>query len=571
MSFLRRHLLKGAAAVLALLPLPILQGAVPQTIFVDIAQKSGISFVHDNAATSEKYLIETMGAGCAWIDYDQDGLLDLYLVNSAATRLYTPKNPLRSALYHNNGDGTFTDVTQRAGVGAEGLFGMGVAVGDFDNDGFPDLLVLGYSRSILYRNNGDGTFSDVTARAGVANPGRWASSAAWFDYDRDGRLDLVIANYVDWSPERNFYCGDQGPGMRSYCHPDDYHGQPPTLYHNNGDGTFTDVSKSSGIASKPGNGLGVVTFDFDGDGWQDIFLANDSMANFLFRNKHDGTFEEVAYLAGVAVSADGQAEAGMGVDAADVNGDGRMDLFVTHLDTQLARLYQNGGANGFEDATLRSKIGYATYRISGFGTRIFDYDNDGARDIFLANGHVLDNIQLYHAETRYAEPKFMFRNTGHGVFENVSDALGNDFKLARVSRGAAVGDFDNDGDLDVLINNSGQGAQLLRNDGGNGNHWLEVTLIGTKSNRDGVGARVKVTSGDLTQWDERKGGMSYQSAQDPRLHFGLGSRSRVDVIEVQWPSGAVTRLGNLNADQIIAVKEGTGIVPRAFPRFRNKP
>lgn len=564
----RRDLLKGTAAALAISPLRGLATAASRVTFVDVAKASGITFVHDNAASAEKYLIETMGSGCAWIDYDQDGLLDLYLVNSATTRVYKPQHPLRSALYRNNGDGTFTDVTQRAGVAAEGLFGMGVAVGDYDNDGFPDLLVLGYNRCILYHNNGDGTFTDVTERAGVANRGRWASSAAWFDYDHDGRLDLLIANYVDWAPERNFYCGDQGPGMRSYCHPDDYHPQPPTLFHNNGDGTFTDVSKSSGIGAKRGNGLGVVTFDFDGDGWQDVFISNDSMPNFLFRNKHDGTFEEVAYLQGVAVSGDGESEAGMGVDAADLTGNARMDLVVTHLDMQLARLYRNLGANGFEDATLSSKIGYATYHTSGFGTRFFDYDNDGARDLFIANGHVLDNIERYHAETRYAEPKLMFRNDGHGMFENVSDQLGSDFRLPRVSRGAAVGDFDNDGDLDILVNNSGQAPQLFRNDGGNANHWIQILLIGTASNRDGVGARAKITAGNLVQYDERKGGMSYQSAQDPRLHFGLGQRTAVDAIEILWPSGTVTKLANITADQILAVKEGAGIVERRFPRIR---
>jgi hypothetical protein len=511
-------------------------------------------------------LIETMGAGCGWIDYDQNGLLDLYLVNGAATQTYTPKSPLANALYRNNGDGTFTDVTRKAGVGAEGLFGMGVAVGDYDNDGFPDLFVLGYGRCILYHNNGDGTFTDVTTKAGVGNLGRWGSSAAWFDYDNDGRLDLVIANYVDWSPERNFYCGDRGPGMRSYCHPDDFHGQPPTLYHNNGDGTFTDVSNASGIGAKGGNGLGVVTFDYDNDGWQDIFIANDHKPNFLFHNNRDGTFREVGYLAGVAVSADGQFEAGMGTDAADIMGDGRADLIVTHLDMQLARLYQNMGDQIFDDATLRSKIGYATFHMSGFGTRFMDYDNDGARDLFMANGHVLDNIERYHPDTAYAEPKLMFRNKGRGIFENVSAGVGSDFQLPRVSRGAAVADFDNDGDLDILVNNNGQTPQLLRNDGGNANHWLEILLIGTKSNRDGVGARVKVSAGDLILYDQRKGGMSYQSAQDPRLHFGLGAHSKIDAIEILWPSGSVTRLTALPSDRIMAIKEGVGIVERPFPR-----
>jgi enediyne biosynthesis protein E4 len=564
----RRDLLKGLGSVAIVLAAGRSASPANETpvSFLDVSGAAGISFRHDNAASPEKYLIETMGGGCGWIDYNQDGLIDLYLVNGAATGVYHPAMPLRSALYRNNGDGTFTDVTTKSGVGAEGLFGMGIAVGDYDNDGFPDLLVLGYGRCILYHNNGNGTFSDVTARAGVENSGRWASSAAWFDYDNDGRLDLIIANYVDWSPERNFYCGDRGPGMRSYCHPDDFNGQPPTLYHNNGNGTFTDVSNSSRLGLKGGNSLGVVTFDYDNDGWQDIFIANDHMPNFLFHNNRDGTFRELAYAAGVAVSADGQFEAGMGTDAADTTGDGRMDLIVTHLDMQLARLYQNLGDQSFDDATFSSKLAYSTYHISGFGTRFMDYDNDGMRDLFMANGHVLDNIERYHAGTQYAEPKLMFRNSGHGIFQNVSDRLGPDFQLARVSRGAAIGDFDNDGDLDILVSNNGQAPQLLRNDGGNANHWLEILLIGTKSNRDGVGARVKVSAGDLVLYDQRKGGMSYQSAQDPRLHFGLGQRSKIDEIEILWPSGMVTKLSNLKSDQIVAVEEGTGIVERKFPR-----
>jgi len=564
----RRDLLKGLGSVAIVLAAGRSASPANETrvSFLDVSGAAGISFRHDNAASPEKYLIETMGGGCGWIDYNQDGLIDLYLVNGAATGVYHPAMPLRSALYRNNGDGTFTDVTTKSGVGAEGLFGMGIAVGDYDNDGFPDLLVLGYGRCILYHNNGNGTFSDVTARAGVENSGRWASSAAWFDYDNDGRLDLIIANYVDWSPERNFYCGDRGPGMRSYCHPDDFNGQPPTLYHNNGNGTFTDVSNSSRLGLKGGNSLGVVTFDYDNDGWQDIFIANDHMPNFLFHNNRDGTFRELAYAAGVAVSADGQFEAGMGTDAADTTGDGRMDLIVTHLDMQLARLYQNLGDQSFDDATFSSKLAYSTYHMSGFGTRFMDYDNDGMRDLFIANGHVLDNIERYHAGTQYAEPKLMFRNSGHGIFQNVSDRLGPDFQLARVSRGAAIGDFDNDGDLDILVSNNGQAPQLLRNDGGNANHWLEILLIGTKSNRDGVGARVKVSAGDLVLYDQRKGGMSYQSAQDPRLHFGLGQRSKIDEIEILWPSGMVTKLSNLKSDQIVAVEEGTGIVERKFPR-----
>lgn len=542
--------------------------AKPAIRFVDVATAGGIFFRHENAASAEKYLIETMGSGCGWIDYDQNGLMDLYLVNGAATQVYTPKEKISGALYRNNGDGTFTDVTRRAGVGAEGLFGMGVAVGDYDNDGYPDLLVLGYGRCILYHNNGDGTFQDATERAGVANAGRWSSSAAWFDYDNDGLLDLVIANYVDWSPKNNFWCGDKEPGMRSYCHPDVYHPVAPTLYHNNGDGTFTDVSERSGLTQRPGNGLGILTFDYNDDGWQDIFISNDAMPNSLFHNNGNGTFTEMGYAAGVAVGSNGQFEAGMGTDAADACGNGRLDLFVGHLDQQLARLYENLGDGFFEDATFRSKISYATYHSSTFGTRFLDYDNDGVPDLFLANGHVLDNIQRYRNDVAYAQPKMMFRNVGRGIFENVSGQLGADFEARRVSRGAAVSDFDNDGDLDILVNNSGQRAQLFRNDGGNENHWLELFLIGTKSNRDAVGARVQITAGDAVLCEQRKGGMSYQSAQDPRLHFGLGQNKYVRNIEIRWPSGTVTRLSNVRADQILAIKEDEGIVERPFPRFK---
>jgi hypothetical protein len=546
-------------------------GVERQVFFRDIVEPSGIQFVHDNAATSEKYMIETMGSGCGWIDYDSDGLLDLYLVNSATTRLYTPKKPLRSALYRSNGDGTWTDVTEKARVSAEGLFGMGIAVGDYDNDGFSDLMVLGYDRSILYHNNRDGTFSDVTARAGVANEKKWASSAAWFDYDNDGKLDLAIANYVAWSLDNNIWCGDQKPGYRAYCHPNKYAGQQPTLYRNQGDGTFADVSHSSKVGLKASSGLGIVTFDFDRDGWQDIFIANDANPNFLFQNNRDGTFREVAYLAGVAVAENGKAEAGMGTDAGDTTGNGWLDVFVTHLDFEHARLYRNLRDGSYEDATFAAKLGYATFRYSGFGTGFMDYDNDGARDIFMANGHILDNIELYHAETRYAEPKLVYRNTGKGLFENVSNKLGSDLQRPRVSRGAALGDFDNDGDLDVLVSNNGQAPELLQNQGGNGNHWLQLQLIGTRSNRDAVGARVKVVSGSWMTYDQRKGGRSYQSAHDPRLHFGLGSRTNVDLVEIRWPSGLVESLKNVPTDQTVTVKEGSGLVPFAYPRWKGKP
>jgi len=542
--------------------------AAPQpVVFVDIARQAGISFRHDNAASPEKYLIETMGAGAAWIDYDNDGYLDLYLVNSAATKVYRPPQPLRSALYRNNGDGAFTDVTGKAGVAAEGLFGMGVAVGDFDNDGFPDLYVIGYGRSILYHNNGNGTFTDITQKAGVANPGKWGSSGAWFDYDRDGWLDLIVVNYVDWSPEHNIACGEHRAARRAYCHPNKYHGQTPTLYHNNHDGTFSDVSQKSKIGAKAGNGLGVVCFDYNGDGWTDMFISNDSMENFLYLNRRDGTFQEVGLESGVAFGDNGQAEAGMGVDAADYDGDGRPDLFVTHLDLEFNRLYRNNGDGTFEDATFSAKLGYHAYHMSGFGTRFLDYDNDGWRDIFIANGHVLDNITLFHADAAYAEKKLMFRNV-HGVFEPVGDLLGSDFALPRVSRAAAIADFDNDGDLDILVTNNGQAPQLLRNDGGNRKHWLEVRLAGTRSNRDGIGALVKVVAGGVSQTGEAKGGMSYQSAHDPRLHFGLGDVARMDQIEVRWPSGTVDRIKSSSANRVVTIKEGAGEIESHYPAFK---
>lgn len=534
--------------------------------FVDVAAASGITFKHDNAASAKRYLIETMGSGAAWIDYDNDGYLDLYLANGAATNVYKPAHPLRAALYHSNGDGTFTDVTEKAGVDAVDLFGMGVAVGDYDNDGFEDLYVVGYGRSILYHNNGNGTFTDVTEKAGVANLGKWGSSAAWFDYDRDGKLDLIVANYVDFTPERNLICINEG--RPAYCHPNKYHGQTPTLFHNEGNGVFTDVSRASKIGLKPGNGLGVVCFDYNGDGWPDVFLANDSMENFLYRNKKNGTFEEVGIEAGVALGEDGKPEAGMGTDAADYDRDGLTDLFVTHLDLEYNRLYHNEGNGMFSDATFASKLGAGTFRMSGFGTRFIDYDNDGWPDLFIANGHVLDNINYFHAGTEYAEPKIVYRNLG-GTFQDVTKQLGPDLAGARVSRAAAFADYDNDGDMDVLVTNNGDRPQLFRNDGGNRNHWLEVRLIGTRSNRDGIGANVKIVVNGASQTDEAKGGMSYQAAHDPRLHFGLGNATRISVLNVSWPSGAVTKLTDVPADQCITIKEDIGKVPSRCPQFKN--
>jgi hypothetical protein len=538
--------------------------------YTNVTQSAGIDFVQDATASEQKYYLETMGTGLGWVDYDQNGLMDLYFVQSAATDLYKPPHPLRSALYRNNGDGTFTDVTEKAGVGAAGLYGQGIAVGDFDNDGFPDLYVTGYGRSILYRNNGDGTFSDVTEKAGVADTGGWATSAGWFDYDRDGYLDLLVCNYIDWSPQNNIWCGDRKPGYRSYCHPDNYKGQRLKLYHNNHDGTFTDVSDKSGVGKPEAKGMGVVLADMNGDGWTDIVIANDTWPNFLFMNQRDGTFKDVSFISGIAASEDGKYEAGMGIDAADVDGDGYPDIYITHLDHELNRLYRNNHDSTFDDVTYACGIGNQVVTLSGVTMKFLDYDNDGWTDICQVNGAMLDNIALYHSEVSYPEAKLMFRNLGSGKFKKVSEELGPDFMKPVPGRGLAVADYDNDGDLDLAINVRGERAELLRNDGGNANNWLQVFLIGTKSNRDAVGASLKVVAEGFTQVKQRQGGMGYMSASDPRVHFGLGTRKSIQSLEITWPNGAVEKLDKVPVNEIITVKEGEGIVPGKFPRIGSK-
>ena len=534
--------------------------------YTDIAKAAGITFVQDSTATDQKYYLETMGTGAGWIDYDQDGLMDLYLVQTGSTDIYKPAHPLRSALYHNNGDGTFTDVTEKAGVGNEGFYAQGVAVGDYDNDGYPDMLVTGYGHAILYHNNGNGTFTDVTEKAGVADQGGWSTSAGWFDYDKDGYLDLLICNYIEWTPQNNIWCGEHRPGYRAYCHPDNYRGQRIKLYHNNHDGTFTDVSDKSGVGKPEAKGMGVVLADFNNDGWTDIAIANDTWPNFLFLNNHDGTFKDVSFNSGVAASEDGKYEAGMGIDAADIDGDGWMDLYVTHLDFELNRLYHNNHDETFDDVTFSSGLGNKAIFLSGVSAKILDYDNDGWRDIIQANGSMLDNIKMYHTEENYPEPKLMFRNLGEGKFDKVSEELGPDFMKPTVGRGLATADFDNDGDIDIVVNNRGAAPELLRNDGGNANNWLTVRLIGTKSNRDGIGASLKLVSEGFTQFDQAKGGSSYMSASDPRIHFGLGKREKIGSLEITWPSGTVDKLASVPINQIITVKEGAGMVPGSFPK-----
>jgi len=538
--------------------------------FTDVRQAAGITFKHDATMSENKNYLETMGNGLGWIDYDQDGLMDLYFVQSAATEWYKPTRPLRSALYHNNGDGTFTDVTEKAGVGTAGFYGQGVAVGDFDNDGYPDMLVTGYGHAILFHNNGNGTFTDITAKSGVADEGNWSTSAGWFDYDKDGYLDLLICNYIEWSPKTNIWCGESKPGYRAYCHPDNYHGERLKLYHNNHDGTFSDVSNASGVGKPEAKGMGVVLADLNNDAWPDIMIANDTWPNFLFFNNHDGTFRDVSFSSGVAASEDGKYEAGMGVDAADVDGDGWLDIYVTHLAQELNGLYHNNQDGSFDDATFSSGLGAKATLLSGVSAKMVDYDNDGWVDIFQANGAMLDNINLYHNEVSWAEPKLMFHNLGGGKFEKVSEQLGADFMKPTVGRGLAVADFDNDGNLDIAISNSNDFPQLLRNDGGNANHWLQVMLVGAKSNRDGRGASLKLTTEGFIEYRQAQGGMSYMSAQDPRIHFGLGRRKTVESLVITWPSGVVDKIANLAVDQIITVKESVGIIPRSFPKINWK-
>jgi hypothetical protein len=558
----------GLAASAA--PPPATQQPPITVQFTDVRKAAGIAFLQDGTGTDEKYYLETMGTGVGWIDYDQDGLMDLYFVQSAATGIYKPPRPLLSALYHNNGDGTFTDVTEKAGVGGKDHYGQGVAVGDYDNDGYPDMYVTGYGSAILYHNNGNGTFTDVTAKAGVADEGGWSTSAGWFDYDKDGWLDLVVANYIEWSPKNNIWCGERRPGYRSYCHPGNYKGQRIKLYHNNHDGTFTDVSDASGVSKPEAKGMGVVLADFNGDGWPDIAVANDSWPNFLFLNNHDGTFKDVSFLAGIAAGEDGRYEAGMGIDAADVDGDGWLDIYITHLDFELNRLYHNNRDGTFDDDTFHSGIGNKAILMSGVSAKFLDYDNDGWTDIVQVNGSMLDNVQLYHSEVPYKEPLLMYRNLGKGQFAKVSDSLGPDFMRPVVGRGLATADFDNDGDTDIVVNVRDDHPELLRNDGGNRNHWLEILLIGTRSNRDGIGASLKLTSEGFVHVEQAKGGTSYMSASDPRILFGLGKRTKIDSLEITWPSGQVDRLTSVPVDRIIAVKEGSGIVPRQFPKVPSR-
>ena len=530
--------------------------------FVDTTAKSGVHFQHVASYTSKKYLPETMGSGVALFDYDNDGRLDIFFVNGATLNDPTPKGsipPKRgekewNRLYHQKADGVFEDVTAKAGLQGVG-YGMGVAVGDYDNDGFEDLYVTALGGNRLYHNNGNGTFTDVTESAGVGGSG-WSTSAVWVDLDNDGKLDLVVLRYMQWDFD-DIYCGEHTEGGRAYCHPDTFKPIAPLVYHNDGNGHFTEVSEKLHL-QKPGKGLGITVADYDRDGRIDMFIANDSMPEFLYHNNGDGTFEERALLSQVAVDEDGKTFAGMGADFNDLNNDGFPDLIVDDLSNEMYAVFENNKDGTFNYITRSSGIGKMTQFYSGWGLKLFDYDNDGWKDLIVAQGHDLDTIDKTNPNLHYREPMLLARNTGHG-FTDVSAKSGTVFQQAWVARGLAVGDLDNDGRVDVVVTTNDGPAYILHNETASPNHWLALNLVGRKSNRDGIGAVIKVVSKTLTQYTTVSTGGSYLSSSDKRAHFGLGADTEASLIEIRWPSGAVQTLRNVKADQAVQIEESQSI------------
>ena len=529
--------------------------------FTDVTVQSGISFTHASSKTSSKYLLETMGGGVAIFDYNNDGRMDLFFTNGAELKDKMAKDdaPAKTdpkywnRLYQQKPDGSFTDVTERAGLKGVG-YSMGVAAADYDNDGFVDLFVTGYRADRLYRNNGDGTFSDATNKLPKINDG-WSSSAGWFDYDHDGRLDLFIAQYMDWDFENgSLFCGGPTSLLRAYCHPDNFKGAANILLHQRADGSFEDVSKSSGIADPSGKGLGVAFVDFDNDGWTDVFVANDSVRQALYRNKGDGTFENIAVISGAAYDEDGKTFAGMGVDCGDYDNDGYVDLFITTLSNEKYALYRNNGDMSFTYVTNTSAVGQISLLNSGWGARFVDVDNDGLRDLFVAEGHVLDTIEKSTSYVKYKQRLLLMRNTGKG-FVNISATAGSGFNVALAARGAAVGDLNNDGQPDVVVAVLDAAPVVLRNNG-TANHWLGIALVGSRSNRSGIGARITVTNvaGGKQIFDASTAG-SYLSSNDPRVIVGLGNSKAVKSIEVHWPSGRVQTISDPPVDRYVLVKE----------------
>jgi hypothetical protein len=535
--------------------------AAASPLFEEIpAAVSGITWTHANAMSDNRYLPETMGPGVAFVDYDNDGWVDVFMVNSGPSDFHRPAAPLKNALYKNNRNGTFTEVTEKAGVAGGREFGMGCAIADYDNDGWQDILVTAYGRCTLYHNNGDGTFTDVTDKAGVASPG-WTTSAVWFDYDNDGRLDLFLCSFVQYSATNDVFCGDNKLGKRFYCIPRVFKPTPSLLYRNNGNGTFTEVSAGTDIQRVLGKALGVVATDINNDGLMDLFVANDTVQNFLFANRGKGRWEEIGLPAEVAFSANGTPRSGMGVDAADFNGDGRQDLFVANVDQEMFSLYKNDGDEFFSDVAAPHGVAQATRLLSGWGLKFFDYDNDGFVDLLLANGHPDDMIEKYSQQVRYQEPLVLFHHDGTKL-ANVSQQAGPVFQKMFPARGLAVGDYNNDGRIDALIGNNGQAPALLKNNAGEGNHWIGLRLQGTSCNRDAVGATITWSSNGTRRSRYKSNGGSYLSSHDMREVLGLGPAAKVDWVEIKWPqpSGRVERFTDLPVDRYVTIVEGKGRV-----------
>ena len=528
--------------------------------FRNLAATAGLNFALRNSATPQKHQIETMPGGVGVLDYNNDGWQDIYFANGAEIpSLQKPSAQYWSRLYRNNKDGSFTDVTAEAGVAGAG-YSMGIAAADYDNDGHQDLFVAGVNRNILFRNKGNGTLADITSQAKLEgiDPKRgkmWSVAAAWVDYDNDGKLDLFIVNYCKWSPSLDPYCGALMPGYRTYCFPDRYEGLPNQLFRNNGDGTFADVSSSSGIAGHIGKGMGVAIADLDDDGWTDIFVANDTVPNFLFRNNGRGGFEEIALQAGVAVPETGEAVSSMGVDFRDYDNDGRPDLVVSALEGETFPLFRNLGRGFFGDETYSSRLGMDTAKRSGWSLGLFDFNNDGYKDLFAVNAHVNDNIELFNEQT-YRQTNSVFVNRKNGTFLEVSSSAGPDFQVKQAHRGCAFGDFNNDGKIDVVTTSLNEPAELFINDSPQQNHWLAIQLVGTRSNRDGIGARIKLISASGTeQFNHATTSVGYASSSDRRIHFGLGKDERVRLIEIRWPSGTIQTLRDLTVDRVLTITE----------------
>jgi hypothetical protein len=544
----------GLLALTAVAQRPSRPAARGPVTFEEVTpQTSRINWTHNNAQSADRQLPETVGAGCAFFDYDNDGWLDIYFVNSGPSDFFTPATPLKNGLFHNNRDGTFTDVTDKAGV-AGGRFGMGVAAADYDGDGNVDLYVTNYGPNILYRNSGNGTFTDVTDKAGVSAPG-WSTCATWFDYDNDNKLDLFVSSFVFYDKSQNPLCTDATLQRRYYCVPRLFKPTPSHLYRNAGDGTFQDMSRESGIANHPGKSFGAVATDVNNDGLLDLFVANDTMPNFLFLNKGKGKFEEIGLAAGVAYGESGRPRSGMGVDATDYDADGWQDLFVANIDNEFFSLYHNERELIFTDQP--GEIAPSTHLLSGWGLKFFDYDNDGDPDLFLVNGHPDDMIESRIPRVKHREPLLMFENTGR-AFQDVSAKSGSVFAKVFSGRGMALGDFDNDGDSDVLASNNGEPPLLLRNQGGNRNNWIGLQLVATKSNPEAVGAVITWQAGAVKRSRLKTGGGSYLSSHDPREILGVGAAAKIDSIEIRWPSGTIDKLTNPPLNRYVKVVEGEG-------------